>query len=299
MSALLIALSITVLLPSELHAEKETDNVSSIAGSTALNAAGQREQLDASIDETLQQPRYTWRMPHQLKNKKADENVSEWYKSLDDFMKKMSMKLQRVQEDFADWLKELFGNKSDTDESKVSWLLNIGLAEGIFLFLLSGVLITVLIMLLKWLRSRQRLITVTSKDAVRISVDVHDQSVSPDALPPDEWLDLASFLVAQGNYRAAIRALFLGVLAKLGESGLVTLRAYKSNYDYRRELEIRARNQMEIIDSFKWLCRLMECTWYGFVPVTEQMWKEYQLKSTGLQCECNPDSEEDAEGARL
>ena len=299
MLVFLLLIPVAVLIPSESRAEPEAVVVSGITENRVLSSAGKREQLDAALDETLRQPRYTWRMPRQLKEKKENGDMPEWYQSLDGFMKKMAKRVQGLQEKFSDWLRDIFSNKKDSKQGKFSWLFNIGMAEGFFYLLLSGVMITVLVMLLKWLRSRQRLIAVTQKNAVKVQVDIHDHGVSPDDLPPDEWLDLASSLVAQGDYRAAMRALFLGVLAMLGETDFVTLRAYKSNYDYRRELELRARDRMKIIDSFKSLCRLMECTWYGFVPVTEQMWKAYQLESAGLRRECGSDFEDDAEEERL
>ena len=290
-----MAISLAFLLPSKLTAESDTGRGTLAEKGLVPGAAGQREQLDAALDETLRHPRYTWRMPRQLKKKDVSDDLPEWYKPIDKFMKQMQEKLKEFQEAFQDWLDELFNDRKDTDSSKFSWLMNIGLAEGIFYLLLCAVLLTVLIMLLKWLRTRQQLMTVTRKEAVKVQVDVLDHGLSPDALPPDEWLALASSLVSQGDYRSAMRALFLGVLAKLGESGFVTLRAYKSNYDYRRELDIRARDRMEIITLFKWLCRLMECTWYGFVPVTEEMWKEYHLKSASLRHECSSEVDADAE----
>ncbi len=289
----LSALSGAVLLPSALHGEIESDVVDAMPESVELRPVGERGQLDTALDATLRQSRYTWRMQRQLKKKKADDSVSKWYSSLDSFMKKIAAMLQKAQEDFADWLKKVLGKESGSDKNKRSWLLNIGWAEAIFYLLFSAVMIFTLIRLLKWRRARQKLIAATRKDLSGITVDLHDHSVSPDDLPPDEWLDLADSLIAQGNYRAAVRALFLGVLAKLGETGFVTLRAYKSNYDYRRELAIRARDRMEIGASFGWLCQLMECTWYGFVPVTEQMCDDFQLKSAALRRNCSADSAEE------
>jgi hypothetical protein len=265
----------------------------------AVGPVQEREQLDTALDQTLRQPRYTWRMPRDLELNldKNEENLPGWVKWMQDFLKKISESIRELMDRVRDWIENLFEGRNNKGWKGLKGF-RIGFAEGLFYILLAGVLITTLVLLLKWLRTRRHLMAAVQKPAAKVHVDIHDHGVSPDALPPDEWLELAGSLVAKGDYRAAMRALFLGALAKLGEADLITLRAYKSNYDYRRELELRARDQNGVIDNFKWLCQLMECTWYGFVPVTEQMWLDYQVKSSGLRQQCghDPDGLETEDG---
>jgi hypothetical protein len=87
--------------------------------------------------------------------------------------------------------------------------------------------------------------------------------VSPDQAPEDEWLALAARLLEAGDLRLATRALYLAVLASLGESGLITIHRARSNLDYQRELGRRARDNTNLLSAFRELVATFERTWYG------------------------------------
>jgi len=245
--------------------------------------------LDAALDSTLQQARYTWRMPRKLNLEKDDG------KGMPAWLARYMKKLEEIQEMIRDWFDKLFGRRG-SEFGKNQWGFNLIAGEVLFYILLIAVFGILTVMLLRWLRVRRALMEVNEVVEAELPVNIHDHAVSAQDLPPDEWLELAATLIAAGDYRAAVRALFLGVLATLGELGFVTLRNYKSNRDYRCELELRARRRIGLIDSFNCLSRVMECSWYGYTTITPEMWSEYKSRCVGLRRDCEPDSDRNGSG---
>ena len=74
---------------------------------------------------------------------------------------------------------------------------------------------------------------------------------------------------AQGNYRLAIRLMFLRLLKQLAEKEIIQYRAGKTNFDYLQEL--RASSYYN--DFFR-LTRNYEYSWYGLFPVTQQAYEQ-------------------------
>ena len=99
------------------------------------------------------------------------------------------------------------------------------------------------------------------------SIDVADESVTADQLPESSWLQLAEELLAKGDCRLALRALYLAGLNYLSEKELVSVRRWKSGQDYRRELERRSRAHAladaNLTPAFARNLFLFERGWYG------------------------------------
>jgi hypothetical protein len=105
--------------------------------------------------------------------------------------------------------------------------------------------------------------------------DLHDENVEASRLPADGWLALAREKMAAGEWRLALRALFLASLARLASEGLVTLARFKTNHDYERELRRRARERVGTVDEFRTRRRQFEDTWYGNHPTDESRVAEW------------------------
>jgi hypothetical protein len=98
-------------------------------------------------------------------------------------------------------------------------------------------------------------------------IDIADESVTADQRPESSWLQLAEELLAKGDCRLALRALYLAGLHYLSEKDLVSIRRWKSGQDYRRELQRRAR-ALALVDAnltpaFARNLFLFERGWYG------------------------------------
>jgi len=76
---------------------------------------------------------------------------------------------------------------------------------------------------------------------------------------------------AEGDYRLAVRLLFLEQLKRLTERNLIDWQPYKTNYDYLAELEGKA-----ILDRFQKLTLAYEYVWYGGFELDEGRFEELE-----------------------
>ena len=59
--------------------------------------------------------------------------------------------------------------------------------------------------------------------------------------PPEGWADLADALAAKGEYREAMRNLYLALLSRLHRDGAIHYDPTLSNWDYLRGVQAAAR----------------------------------------------------------
>ena len=106
--------------------------------------------------------------------------------------------------------------------------------------------------------------------AVEPIPDISAEDVTADKLPANQWLELARELAEKGSLRLAIRALYLAILAHLGEKEMITIETYKSNREYLGELKRRAHELKELQVAFSRIIRWFEQVWYGLHRVTKK-----------------------------
>ena len=115
---------------------------------------------------------------------------------------------------------------------------------------------------------------VQSPAAAAPVANLADESLTADRLPESSWRKLAEESLARGEYRLALRALYLAGLNYMSQRELVSIRRWKSGLDYRREVERRARmNPMvsgELVPAFARNVSTFERGWYGRHPVNRE-----------------------------
>ena len=222
-----------------------------LSGSPAPAAQGRLEsakppavsaaELDESIKEIIARSEYTWRMP------KEKRDHSEQSGPLVEFLEWLAEHLDSALDTISDWVKSIIDwfNEllpkpepgPDRRRSDAGWLQSVHAIHWIIL----GVLLSVLAILVyrAW-RKRGRVEVVMAEAAARAAPDVSREDVSPEELPGARWRDLARDLMNQGEFRLALRALFLGTLALLAENEIITIARHKSNREYQWELKRRA-----------------------------------------------------------
>ena len=170
-------------------------------------------------------------------------------------------------EPLRDWFRGLFRGGRDAD-----WVGSGITRDGLRVVLLGAAAVFAIALaaylLRRWYTGRTADAEVEAVEA-EAPPDLEDENVTADALPGDEWLVLADDLLAKGDRRLAVRALFLAGLARLGENGLINLARYKSNLDRRRRglrhehRRRRAHAAPEHAASFKEMVAAFERVWYG------------------------------------
>jgi hypothetical protein len=106
--------------------------------------------------------------------------------------------------------------------------------------------------------------------------DLTDENVTASQLPEDEWLRLARELAAKGDWRLALRALYLATLAHLASRDLVSIARFKSNRDYQLEVARRARAKPELRQAFEENVAMFDCAWYGLYAVSSEGFRQFQ-----------------------
>lgn len=254
--AMSVLLFLATLIPLPAHAAmKEEPKVNST-------------ELSQSLDDVLARREFTWRSPRE--KQAAVEDDSWWGKMRKDFgawmedvMNKTRRWMNRTMKKIGDWL---FPDKEFTPRSSggfLSWFSNV---RVIFIALLVLAAILLVVML-----TRRRLPAVAAQaEPVAPRPDLNEEHVTADQLPEDGWLQLARELQDSGQLRLSLRASYLASLAHLGHRELIRLARHKSNHDYDRELQRRARANAELLGAFDRNLDAFERAWYGEHEVTPQ-----------------------------
>ena len=82
----------------------------------------------------------------------------------------------------------------------------------------------------------------------------------------EDWLHRARALVKSGDYRVAIRSLYLALLVSLHRARMLKYDASKTNWEYELELQGKARREgrgLESLRRFRDLASIFDLVWYG------------------------------------
>lgn len=86
-------------------------------------------------------------------------------------------------------------------------------------------------------------------------------SEDEEALSSDEWLVRARELEAKGEFREAVRCLYLAVLLRLDEAAILRFVRHETNWEHLKRYE-RAQRQLTDFD-LRTLTKLFDRVWYG------------------------------------
>jgi hypothetical protein len=104
--------------------------------------------------------------------------------------------------------------------------------------------------------------------------------------PPEGWAHLADELAARGEYREAVRHLYLALLSRLHRDGAILYDVTLSNWDYLRLW----RGRTEWKAPFRELTRRFDFIWYGNVPVNVQGYAEFRTLTEPLLVPTTPEA---------
>ncbi len=252
-------------ISSSLHAAEPAPASGAVAAS-ASNAAPSAapsvdpEKLNNSIDRVLDQREFAWRMPIPpgMEKESASKGLlGSWFDDVERMISKA------IKKGWA-WIKKiyhwLFPNRRHHEESsgghsgELPWkaIMYTLIAAAVGLIAWSG-----------WRMWKTRTGAIVTAEVVKAMPDLHSDDVLADQLPEDGWLSFARELMEKGDFRLALRAAYLACLAHLGERQLLTIARYKSNREYDRELQRRARSRDELLSAFGENLNVFERVWYG------------------------------------
>lgn len=203
-------------------------------------------RLERSLDRVLSRPEYVWRDPApQAQGMFGD--FARWVRGVNQAINR--------------WLRGLFDKEEG--EARGGWGGLFGVSGSMLMWLLAlvavGVIIAVILSVVRRAEARRR-----SAPAVAVAtVALEREDVTADQLAEAEWMRLGRDLIARGEIRLGMRALFLGSLAALASRGDVHLARHKSNRDYERELARRGAPLQSVAGMYGENRRAFERVWYG------------------------------------
>jgi hypothetical protein len=229
-------------------------------------------KLDRSIDEVIHRREFTWRTPRPA----GPEPEGRWagfMRAAVDLIGKAWDYIRRVLDEWlrADPEKESAGRNAPVTRRMMELLI------GLVVAIVTGAAVVF------FLRRRAPVVTAKAVTEAAPALNLADDSVTADQLPETSWLKLADEWMAKGDYRLALRALYLAGLNYLGQRNVVSIRKWKSGLDYRRELERRAKSNSEVSPIFSNNVALFERGWYGKFPVDREMIEEFTSGLTRIK----------------
>ncbi len=176
-----------------------------------------------------------------------------------------------------DWLRSL---RADTRETPLDPHAPGGsemIGANAVMVVVIAVVVAVIIALL--VLSRRK--TDEPEGALGMGLDeqpLSDDPASALSKPPERWAGLADELAARGDFREAIRHLYLALLARLHRDGVIDYDPTNSNWDYL----LAFTGAAELRRGFRELTRRFDFAWYGQVDVTDTAWAAFRSTAEPL-----------------
>jgi hypothetical protein len=236
------------------------------------------EDLDRTIRDVLQQPKYTWRMPRERpkETQAGDRGVIERF--FDRAGELIQGWLKKIAERLGSWLRKLSMRSRPIPAgggSGYGWVVMVHLL--VYVLIVAVALGLVWLIYRLWRDWRRPAATMAAQPPQRLP-DLSDENVGPEQLPEDGWTTLARELLARGELRLALRAFYLASLASLAARNLISLARFKSNRDYERELRRRGHALPEMLALFGEAVAVFDRSWYGRHQVDDQLVSDFAAK---------------------
>ncbi|MFC0211269.1 DUF4129 domain-containing protein [Paenibacillus chartarius] len=128
-------------------------------------------------------------------------------------------------------------------------------------------LLAIIVIAIVWL-SRQ----LVRRGRIRAWAELQEEAAGRS---PQQYLELAQQLAADGKLREAVRSGFLALLLELERQTRLKIEGWKTNWDYAEELR---RSDAEAEVRFREAAALFDRSWYGYGAVTAGEYEElYKL----------------------
>jgi hypothetical protein len=142
-----------------------------------------------------------------------------------------------------------------------------GAANALVIFLGGALVLMLAVILLRALRKEGQeaegaALEVSTQDAAALAADPTNAL----SRPPEGWAHLADELASRGEYREAVRSLYLALLSRLHRDGAILYDSTLSNWDYLRQF----KGQREWLPPFRELTYRFDFAWYGNLPVGQE-----------------------------
>lgn len=241
------------------------------------------KEFEDTMQEVSSQKKYIWRHPTELIIQ--SEEPPGWAIAFREYTQEFFNSLEDLWDSITKWLRDLFKDKEP--EAKDATEIADSFSSFMKVLLITLVVLLAVVVGIVFVRSlRKRRPTMDAAAVTPAATDTPDlnrEDVTADELPIHRWLSYAQELAAKGDYRLAIRAVFLAQIAFLADKRLIVIARYKSNRDYARELARRAHAYPKSLESFRQSSRIFESIWYGDYASGPEQYKELESQFHQLE----------------
>jgi hypothetical protein len=233
------------------------------------------DDLDHAIDQVLKRPEYTWRLPREKKLEHDKKGaLALFIQDVVDTIIGAVKKVGRWIDNFIKWLRSGSQASSGGQGPGIDWLFGARALILLLVIIIAALLLLLLVRL--WKRHHRSGIEEVAPEALPPAPNISDENVGADQLPEDGWITMARDLLARGELRLALRALYLASLAHLAQRNLITIARFKSNRDYQNELGRRAHALPELTGMFTENVSTFDRIWYGMHEVNGTLLDQFQ-----------------------
>lgn len=217
------------------------------------------QDLNESIVTTLDRPEFAWRLQPEVNAENQQGIIGSFIERLGDSIRTGLKTLERFADALGRWIEKLLDSQQDpTSTTFAGWPIRPS-----FVIVLA-VLTIGLIGFYLWKRKDRHLRATDSPlEALPDLEEIAQKESDAAEVEATKWLQWAENLRRQGRRREAIRALYLGQLSSLANSGFLRLAFFKTNRDYRSELDRKAHHWPDLARGFSESVGYFEETWYG------------------------------------
>src|SRR5271165_5231172 len=257
---------------------------SGTCGATAaatVTAAAERPIDDLRIEQAVKavfrDPNLSWSLPVVVKRKPPANGFLAFTESVGAKVSDLWDRFVKAWQDLVSRIRKLLSSderasdengRGEKTNTKDVW----GLITAFSVVLAAAVLFALL-------RARRLapVVAVEARPAAAPVPDLSGEDIQADEQPEEEWMRLALEYRRGGNLRFAIRALYLSCLSSLATAKLISIARGKSNLDYSREFQRRARRlSPELPERLRQNVSLFEQSWYGSHSVTGEILDQFE-----------------------
>lgn len=145
-------------------------------------------------------------------------------------------------------------------------------AQAIVVLAIGLVLAVIAVVVVRLLRDRRPPDDAGEAVGGAVSPLPEHDAMSALTRPPESWAGLADQLAAKGEYREAIRHLYLALLSRLHRDGAIDYDPAKSNWDYLKAF----KGPSTVKSPFRELTRRFDFAWYGRLEADPASWRTFR-----------------------
>jgi hypothetical protein len=228
-----------------------------------------KEQLSHAVEQAAKSDDYAWlRAQKQPANPKENTFFANLNRDIENLSHTVGSWLSGVR----DWLRRLLQSTPASPSEPAARPIT-GDVRWLLYALAAIVLLAALMIVFR--RTAKPALSVLTSSPHTPAPDLGKDNILASDLPEEEWLRMASELLAKGESRLGVRALYLSNLSYLASRHLIQIARSKSNSIYETELR-RRPHSADVSPPFAWSNRAFERVWYGFHDVSSDLVEAFQ-----------------------